>query len=68
MYIEYCIVKRQKDSEWEEALYVGKTDNCHESVILDKNYKPIDEVWNYKSRTSVISMNVPITIGSSIFK
>ncbi len=55
MYIESIRFKRKKDSEWEKGYYIGETDNCENSVILDEKYQPIpkDEngyrVWDYKT-------------------
>lgn len=53
MYIESIKFKREKNSEWEKGYYVGETDNCENSVILDKNFRPLQrdengcDVWDY---------------------
>jgi hypothetical protein len=57
MYIEAIKFKRQKDSEWESGYYIGKYENCEDSVILDAHYQPINKdekgyrVWNYHSNS-----------------
>ena len=63
MYISMCRVKREKNSKWEEALYVGEAENCNNSVILDKEYKVLDEVWDLKPCTCRLVLNLPIEIG-----
>lgn len=53
MYVESIKFKREKDSEWERGYYIGDTDNSEKSVILDKDYKPLDRdmngcsIWDY---------------------
>lgn len=55
MFVESIKFKREYGSEWEDGYYVGETDNCKNSVILDAKYQPLpkDEngcsVWDYKS-------------------
>lgn len=57
MYIESIKFKREDKSEWERGYYVGETDNCKNSVILDANYQPIERdnegcgVWDYHTDT-----------------
>ena len=53
MFVESILFKREKHSKWEEGYYIGATDNCDNSVILDRNYVPLmrDEngclCWDY---------------------
>jgi hypothetical protein len=53
MFVESIKFKRDEESEWERGYYIGATDNCEKSVILDLNYQPIvrDETgclcWDY---------------------
>ena len=57
MYIESIEFKREKDSQWERGYYVGETDNCKNSVLLDSKYQPIKNseescgVWDYRTDT-----------------
>lgn len=41
MYIESIQFKRKKNSKWEKGLYVGKTCECEDSVILDSHFQPV---------------------------
>jgi hypothetical protein len=43
MFVESIKFKREENSEWERGYYIGQTDNCDKSVILDSNYKPLDK-------------------------
>lgn len=57
MFVESIRFKKTEESEWERGYYVGKTDNCEKSVILDLNYKPLEkgrdgcDVWDYHTDT-----------------
>lgn len=57
MFVESIKFQREKGSELEKGYYVGETDNCENSVILDEKFQPLpkDEngcsVWNYWSDT-----------------
>ena len=63
MHIESCQFKRTKDSSWESGLYIGETDNNVKSVILDKTFKPVTGVFDYRSGTvNGISMTIPYKI------
>lgn len=63
MHIESCQFKRTKDSSWEGGLYIGETDNNMKSVILDKNFKPVTGVFDYRSVfVNGISMTIPYKI------
>lgn len=62
MFIENCRFKRDKDSEWEKGLYIGETDNCEKSVILDKDYSPVKDVYDYAHGDMVI--NIPFKVGA----
>lgn len=66
MYIEAIIFKREKESKLEKGFYIGKHDNCKESMILDKNYNPVEgdkdgyRVWNYYGDlNNRICLNIP---------
>lgn len=54
MFVESIKFKREKDSEWERGYYIGETDNCENSVILDEKYQPLSKdekgcsVWDYR--------------------
>lgn len=54
MFVQSIIFKRMEYSNWEKGYYIGETDNCDKSVILDSNYKPLEkdengcDVWDYK--------------------
>lgn len=58
MFVESIKFKREENSEWERGYYIGQTDNCDKSVILDLNYKPLDKdedgctVWDYCTDTT----------------
>ncbi len=55
MFVESIRFKREKDSEWERGYYVGETENCENSTILDERYQPLQKdengcsVWDYKT-------------------
>lgn len=51
MYIESIIFKREKDSEWEQGYYIGKTsDNNENNILIDKNFNPIlNSIWDLKT-------------------
>ena len=49
MFIESIKFKREQNSEWEKGFYVGETDNCENSVILDAKYQPLEMAWNYET-------------------
>lgn len=55
MFVESIIFKRKEDSKWENGFYVGETENCENSVILDAKYQPIEKaeddswIWDYKA-------------------
>lgn len=49
MFIESIRFKRDKDSDWEKGLYIGETDNCENSVILDAKFQPLETAWNYET-------------------
>ncbi len=57
MFIESIRFKRNEKSEWERGYYVGETDNCENSVILDSKYQPLEKdeegyrVWDYHTDT-----------------
>ena len=58
MFVESIKFKRESNSSWERGYYVGDTDNSSKSVILDKDYKPIErdelgclKVWDYHTNT-----------------
>lgn len=59
MHIESCQFKRTKESSWENGLYVGETDNNMKSVILDKNFRPVVGMFDY--RTGIVN-GVDMTI------
>ncbi|EQB4341597.1 TPA: hypothetical protein ACXDAZ_002672 [Clostridium botulinum] len=67
MYIEAIKFKREEKSEWEEGYYIGKYENCKDSVILDKNYQAIEKdknglssVWDYQSNLdNWIKLRIP---------
>lgn len=58
MYIESVIYQKEEKGEWLKGWYVGETDNCKNSIILDKEYQPLSrndegfQVWNYTTDTS----------------
>lgn len=58
MFVESIRFQREKNGKWERGYYVGETDNCEHSVILDSNYQPLPkdengyEVWNYHTDTT----------------
>lgn len=58
MFVESIKFKREENSEWERGYYIGQTENCDKSVILDANYKPLDKdqdgcsVWDYRTDTN----------------
>lgn len=63
MHIESCQFKRINGSSWESGLYIGETDNNTKSVILDKNFKPVAGVFDYRCDTvNGISMTIPYKI------
>ena len=51
MYIESIKFKREENSDWERGYYIGETDNCENSVILDDKYQPLSKNdckgWEY---------------------
>lgn len=49
MFIESIKFKREQNSEWEKGFYVGETDSCENSVILDEKYQPLETAWNYET-------------------
>lgn len=59
MYISSIKFKRDEISEWESGFYVGETDNCENSVILDSRYKPVEKdedgcsVWDYRETNRI---------------
>lgn len=67
MYIQSIEFKRKKDSEWENGYYVGKYENCDESIFLDKYYKPLldkneklcDKVWDYHGLIDGVCLDIP---------
>lgn len=59
MFIEHVRLKRSKTLEWETALYVGKYENSEESVLLDKDYKIIDEVYDMRSIVGKVRLSLP---------
>lgn len=58
MFVESIKYKKEENSEWERGYYVGQTDNCDKSVILDSNYRPLEKdddgcsVWDYRADTN----------------
>lgn len=55
MYIESIVYQKEENTQWLKGWYVGETDNCKNSFILDKDYQPLSrdekgfQVWNYKT-------------------
>lgn len=48
MYIERIKYRAEEDGEMFTGYYVGAGENCDNSTILDKNYKPYQgEIWDY---------------------
>lgn len=67
MYIQSIEFKREQDSKWENGYYIGKYENCDNSVFLDENYKPIldkneklsDKVWDYHGLINGVCLDIP---------
>ena len=48
MYIKKIKYKTEENGELFTGYYVGAGENCDNSTILDKNYKPVvTEIWDY---------------------
>lgn len=53
MFVESIRFKRTEDSDWEEGYYIGATDYSYKSIIIDKNYVPLERnekgfvCWDY---------------------
>lgn len=48
MYIKRIKYQVKENGKMLTGYYVGAGENCNNSTILDKNYKPyFGEIWNY---------------------
>lgn len=67
MYIASIKFKRDGLSYWEEGLYIAEEENSDKSVILDSNYRVVDDVLenytvNLSSPDKRLEMWIPFQI------
>jgi hypothetical protein len=50
MFIQTIQFKREKDSEWEDGLYIAEHENANRDIIMDSNYLIVEGmIWDRKA-------------------
>lgn len=61
MYISTKYIKRTEKSDWEVALYIGDQCNSNNSILIDKNFAKIEEVYDVRSKVG-LTVDLPISL------